>query len=257
MCFTHPGGFAATNEGHRAGEIAAGRLYDNARMLQNQVEESSLPPPFFEWVAGRRADDNPRGDFIRDTRRILKQGVPEANLGWRLAAGCPEAQSECRKLESEYRRLFGTGPSDPDYRHRREQAVGLSWYDLRWRVLPYVIYICRNGNIVLGNRRYLPLWVWEREPASQVGTPEWEPVNERTFVQGIVMSLHTYDDGDARLPRRKMIAHVNAKLEAFRLGGLPPDWERHRQATDRKDWSALRSPPEEGDNREGITVDYS
>ena len=131
---------------------------------------------------------------------------------------------------------------------------GLSWYDLRWRVLPYVIYICRNGNIVLGNRRYLPLWVWEREPASQVGTPEWEPVNERTFVQGIVMSLHTYDDGDARLPRRKMIAHVNAKLEAFRLGGLPPDWERHRQATDRKDWSALRSPPEEGDNREGITA---
>ena len=227
-------------------------------MPLRQAEEASLPPPFFEWVAGERASDNPRGEFIRDTRRILRQEGSETDAGWKLAGAGQEAQTEYRKLESEYRRRFGTAPSDPDYRHRREQAVGLSWRNLRWRVLPYVIYICRNGNIVLGNRRYLPLWVWEREPASQVGTPEWKPVNERAFVQGIVMALHTYDDGDAHLPRGKMIAHVNAKLKAFRLEGLPPDWKQHRQATDRKAWDACYSPPEEAESRyDGITLDYS
>ncbi len=226
-------------------------------MPQHQAEEASFPPPFIEWVAGKRGGDNPRGNFIRDTRRILRQGVAEADLGGKLATACPEALREYRKLESEYRRRFGTGPSDPDYRHRREQAVRLSWYEIRWRALPYVVYICRNGNIVLGNRRYLPLWVWERKPSSQVGTPDWKPVNERAFVRGIVMSLHTYSDSNAGLPRNRIIAHVNAMLETFRLGGLPSDWERHRQATDRKAWDACYSPPEEDEGRrEGITLDY-
>lgn len=222
------------------------------------AEEASLPPPFFEWVAGKRAGDNPRGDFIRDTRRILRQGVSETDIGWKLAVAGPVAQEEYGRLESEYQRRFGTAPSAPGYEHQREQAVGLSWYDIRQRVLPYVIYICRNGNIVLGNRRYLPLWVWEREPASQVGAPVWKPVNERAFVQGIVLSLHTYDDDDAYLPRGRMLALVNAKLKVVRLGGLPPNWERHRQATDRKAWDACySSPDEEEDLLDGITLDYS
>ena len=243
----------------REGPSRNGRLYNNAGMPQHQAEEASLPPPFLEWVAGKRASDNPRGDFIRDARRILKQEVPETDLGWRMAGACPEARSEYQKLESEYRRRFGAGPSDPDYRHRREQAVGLSWYDIRWRALPYVIYICRNGNIVLGNRSYLPLWVWERELGSQVGNPNWQPVNERAFVRGIVRTKtrHTYNDGNCGLPRRKMIAHVNAKLKAFGLHGLPPNWDQHRQATDRKAWDACYSPPEEDEGHcGGITLDY-
>ena len=135
--------------------------------------------------------------------------------------------------------------------------MGLSWSDTRWRVLPYVVYICRNGNIVLGNRRYLPLWVWEREPGSLVGTPDWKPVDEPAFVQGIVMSLHTYNDGNCDLPKGKMIAQVNTRLEAFHLGGLPPHWEQHRQATDRKVWDTLDPSPEADDDREGITLDYN
>ena len=227
-------------------------------MPQHQARAASLPLPFLEWVAGKRAGDNPRGDFIRDTRRFLKQGVAEADLGQKLAGACPEALSEYRKLESEYRQRFGAGPFDPNYRYRREQASKLAWSELRWRALPYVVYICRNGNIVLGNRRYLPLWVWEREPASQVGRPEWKPVSGRAFVQGIVMSLHAYDDSNAHLPRRKVIAHVDAKLETFRLGGLPPDWERHRQATDRKAWESCHSPGEKDESgSRGITLDYS
>lgn len=225
-----------------------------------QAEEAGLPLPFFEWVAGRRAGDNPRGEFIRDTRRILRQGVSETDAGWKLAGAGQEAQLEYRKLESEYRRRFGTAPSDPDYRHQREQAVGLSWYEIRWRALPYVIYTCRNGNIVLGNRRYLPLWVWGREPGSQIGTPDWKPIHERAFVRGIIRTKtrHTYNDGNCGLPRRKMIAHVNAKLKTFGLHGLPPNWDQHRQATDRKAWDTCYSPPEKTEDcRAGITLDYS
>lgn len=104
------------------------------------------------------------------------------------------------------------------------------------------------------------MWAWERVPASQAGTPEWKPVNERAFVRGIVRTKtrHTYNDGNCRLPRSKMITHVNAKLKAFRLGGLPPDWEQHRQATDRKAWDACYSPPEKAEGRrDGIILDYS
>ena len=228
------------------------------QMSQNQVEQVGLPPPFFEWVASREAGDNPRGDFIRDTHMLLNLERSEAELRTKLRwEACSEARGECRKLETEYRRQFGVDPADPNYKHRRERAVGLSWYQVRWRVLPYVVYICRNGNIVLGNRRYLPLWLWERGPGNLVGRPDWKPVNERAFVQGIVKKLHTYNDGNAHLPRDKMIAHVNAKLKAFRLAGLPAGWQRHRQATDRKSWDSCYEPPEQGDHRGGIILDYS
>ena len=58
------------------------------------------------------------------------------------------------------------------------------------------------------------------------------------------MSLHTYDDSDCSLPRKKMIAHLNTRLEPFRLGGLPPDWELRRQAMDRNEWAVFRRPSE-------------
>ena len=225
-------------------------------VFMDYINEAGLPPPFFEWVAGKRGGDNPRGDFIRDTLRLIKQGVAEADLEWKVKLGCQEAENEYRKLKSEYRRKFGTDPSDPKYRHRPERAVDLSWSEIRWRVLPYVVYICRNGNIVIGNRRYLPLWVWDREPGSVVGTPDWRPVNERSFVKGIIISLHTYNDSNSHLPRKKMLAHVSAKLEDFRLGGLPPDWDGHRQATDRRAWDAIGLPSEEERSGESITLNF-
>ena len=120
----------------------------------------------------------------------------------------------------------------------------MRWRETRWRVLPYVVYICRNGNIVLGNRRYLPLWVWEREPDRCNRDPDWKPVDERAFVRGIVWTLHTYNDGNCHLPRKKMIEHVNNMLHSFHLGGLPQGWERHGQATDQEEWRSCYSPEE-------------
>ena len=122
----------------------------------------------------------------------------------------------------------------------------MRWPETRWRVLPYVIYICRNRNIVLGNRRYVPLWVWRRDADRRNHNPDWKPVNERAFVRGIVWTLHTYNDGNCNLPRGKMIEHVDNMLCSFHLGRLPPDWNHHRQATDQKAWRSCYSH-EEGD----------
>ena len=128
--------------------------------------------------------------------------------------------------------------------------MGFPWRDTRWRILPYVVYICRNGNIVLGNRRYVPLWVWEREPSGK-SNPEWTPVNKRAFVKGIVWLLYAYNDSNCNLPQKKMIDHVNTMLHSFHVGGLPRGWNQHRQATDQEAWRACYSP-EDGD----MVLDY-
>ena len=49
---------------------------------------------FYEWVGGLKAGDNPRGDFIRDTRTVMESGtVNRYEVGM-----CWEAQEEREKL---------------------------------------------------------------------------------------------------------------------------------------------------------------
>ena len=66
---------------------------------------------YMRWVAGLNAGDNPRGDFIEDTRDLLSacdKGVLTAqDLAVRLYQACPEAQVEDRKLQRTYRRATG------------------------------------------------------------------------------------------------------------------------------------------------------
>lgn len=55
--------------------------------------------PFWRWVVSRKAGDDPRGDFIRDTRDLLNNGGdPEP----RIATACPEAQAEYERLRRQY-----------------------------------------------------------------------------------------------------------------------------------------------------------
>lgn len=54
--------------------------------------EFAVTPRFWEWVCERRAQDNPRGDFVRDTRSVREdrdgaEGWHEACL-LRLAVAC-------------------------------------------------------------------------------------------------------------------------------------------------------------------------
>ena len=57
---------------------------------------------FFAWVASRRAGDNSRGDFIRDTREALANGAPtEAALNGLARLHHPALLAA---LKREYRR---------------------------------------------------------------------------------------------------------------------------------------------------------
>ena len=51
--------------------------------------------PFWQWVAMKQARENPRGDFIRDTRVLIHVGK---NPGSRVWSACDEARREYRKL---------------------------------------------------------------------------------------------------------------------------------------------------------------
>ena len=57
---------------------------------------------FFRWVACRRAYNNPRGDFIRDTRRCLERGL---GCESEINRGGSEAQREYRRLLRQWERL--------------------------------------------------------------------------------------------------------------------------------------------------------
>ena len=59
---------------------------------------------FWEWVCRLHACDNPRGDFIRDTREAMERGLDPAT---ELVHGVYEAQEEFHKLCQEYEREFG------------------------------------------------------------------------------------------------------------------------------------------------------
>ena len=55
------------------------------------------------WIASRRAGDNPRGDFIRDTRELLAANV---DPGARIDSACDEAIRQYERLERQYRRIL-------------------------------------------------------------------------------------------------------------------------------------------------------
>ena len=59
---------------------------------------------FWTWVCTRRAHDNPRGDFIRDTRCLVGTGV---GPNTRLAGACPEAREEHDRLRRQYEGFAG------------------------------------------------------------------------------------------------------------------------------------------------------
>ena len=66
---------------------------------------------FQEWLGTRKAHDNPRGDFIEDSRTLLDLGkFPDVDtleqlLWWLQQRGaCEEAVAEARGLWREYAR---------------------------------------------------------------------------------------------------------------------------------------------------------
>ena len=57
--------------------------------------------PFWQWVAMKQARENPRGDFIRDTRVLIHVGK---DPGVRMMQASDEAMRQHNKLAAEWRR---------------------------------------------------------------------------------------------------------------------------------------------------------
>lgn len=90
---------------------------------------------FFAWICARKAHDNPRGDFVRDTRDMMprKGIVDESRINTRLYAACDEAREAFYRLADEYQRATGTklptlrealAADDEERRERTRQNPG-------------------------------------------------------------------------------------------------------------------------------------
>lgn len=66
------------------------------------MERQARIDPFWYWVAERRAHDNPRGDFVRDTRDLLSRDRDPATA---IVGGCEEALRWRDILREEYDRV--------------------------------------------------------------------------------------------------------------------------------------------------------
>ena len=58
---------------------------------------------FWNWVASKRAHENPRGDFIRDTRELLANGKDPDKVIYRAA--CSEALDEYHRFRRRWERM--------------------------------------------------------------------------------------------------------------------------------------------------------
>lgn len=59
---------------------------------------------FIEWVCTRKAHDNPRGDFIRDTREVKACGFDDSQMEDAVLRGCKEAIDIYHQLRREFDR---------------------------------------------------------------------------------------------------------------------------------------------------------
>ena len=73
-------------------------------MADYKIKEPRHTDEFWDWVVKRRVANNPRGDFIEDTRRSIKAGRHPKNRSY-LYRSNPEAVAELEKLEKRYKKL--------------------------------------------------------------------------------------------------------------------------------------------------------
>ena len=66
---------------------------------EDQAAKWDQPPGFWQWVCDQDVTDDPRGDFIKDTRDVWKAG---RNPSSALRRACPEAKVEFEKLWAEW-----------------------------------------------------------------------------------------------------------------------------------------------------------
>ena len=87
--------------------------------------DTNLPTAFWNWVCNRQAGDDPRGDFVRDTRNQLQLGK---SPGQRLSSASTEAAQEYIRLRTRWAAELGIHPQDCRPLDGRKKVSGTGWY---------------------------------------------------------------------------------------------------------------------------------
>ena len=87
--------------------------------------DTNLQAAFWNWVCNRRVGDDPRGDFVRDTRILLEVGK---DPGTRLGEASTEAVHEYIKLRTRWAAEIDVHPSDCSALDGRAKVSGTGWY---------------------------------------------------------------------------------------------------------------------------------
>ena len=123
-------------------ELQARRCYCTTESLEACNARKSVPPSaplppiatdyetnpeagFWHWVCNLRAGDNPRGDFIRDTRDLLIGGEDPDTSHF---SACAEATQEYIKLRVQWAAENGVHPADYTPLDGRPRVTGTGWY---------------------------------------------------------------------------------------------------------------------------------
>lgn len=183
---------------------------------------------FWQWVCGRRAHDNPRGDFIRDTRTI--RSVHDPNEAWWevcpncLAGASPAAYGEYQRLVREFNSL----PQRPRYNFH--QSTPQWTLRLRKMLLPYCVWRHESGPVYLVNRYYEPIWILDSKRSKS-----WHEIHTPLWVPGQFESRYFYKDPDAHAyvdDTDGLAKVVLDRMANWGLPRLPSDCRDHPRATE-------------------------
>lgn len=183
---------------------------------------------FWQWVCDRKAHDNPRGDFIRDTRTI--RSVHDPNEAWwelcpnYLAGGSLAAYDEYQLLVTEFNSL----PQKP--RYNSQQATPEWTSRLRKMLLPYCVWQHESGRIYLVNRYYEPIWRLDSKRSKS-----WREIHTPLWVPGQFESRYFYNDLDVREhvdDTAGLVEFVLGRMVNWGLPELPSDCRDHSRATE-------------------------
>ena len=84
-------------------------MNDKIRNFEKAMDDIRRSDEFWQWVLTLETTDDPRGDFIQDTKDIKKMGCDNFNDRF-VQHSCYEARVECENLILEFVRDF-----DPDF----------------------------------------------------------------------------------------------------------------------------------------------
>lgn len=122
-----------------------------------------------------------------------------------------------------------------------DRKMRLTPDEVRWRYLPYCYALAGDGTVIISNRDYVPIWIYEKAAGNR---GNWiRAVRPTAFCRKTGdRSGHFYNDGDVRRandaapdPDRNreryeaavldwLVSHVTASMRRTLGVGLPPSW---------------------------------